>query len=107
MHPSSKVVNSDSLVLTCLLKSDISTKLIYIESWFFLTVYSKHTPRQTVSSVYVELKGQVWYFVKKLLSFHLSEEVKHKFDGLKIKYGTKPGDMLLISIFSSTFKKIE
>jgi hypothetical protein len=40
------------------------------------------------------------------LSFHLSEEVKYKSDELKIKYGTKAGDMLLASLFSSTWKKI-
>jgi hypothetical protein len=39
------------------------------------------------------------------LSFHLREEVKYKFDDLKIKYGTKAGDMLLASLLSSTWKK--
>jgi hypothetical protein len=39
------------------------------------------------------------------LSFHLREEVKYKSDELKIKYGTKAGDMLLASLFSSTWKK--
>ena len=35
----------------------------------------------------------------------LREEVKYKSDELKIKYGTKAGDMLLASLFSSTWKK--
>jgi hypothetical protein len=45
-------------------------------------------------------------FFFKSLNFHLTEGVKYKFDELKIKYGTKPGDMLLVSLFSSTLKKI-
>ena len=48
----------------------------------------------------IELKGQLLYFFKKSLNFHLTEGVKYKFDELKIKYGTKPGDMLLVSLFS-------
>jgi hypothetical protein len=39
------------------------------------------------------------------LSVHLREEVKYKSDELKIKYGTKAGDMLLASLLSSTWKK--
>jgi len=83
-----------------LLKSDISKKLSHIESWFFVTVYSKQKESQTVSLVYIELKGQLGYFSYKSFSFNLVEKVKYKFDELKIKYGTKPGDMLLVSLFS-------
>ncbi len=79
---------SDTLILTCRLKSVISTKLSHIESWFFLTVFSTHTPCQSEKLVRLELKRQLRHFFKKLLSFHLSEEVKYKYDELKIKSGT-------------------
>ena len=97
---------SDTLILICRLKSVISTKLSHIESWFFLTVFSTHTPCQSEKLVRLELKRQLWHFFKKWLSFHLREEVKYKSDELKIKYGTKAGDMLLASLLSSTWKKI-
>ena len=102
---------SSNPILSCLrrtlLKSNISTKLSHIESWFFLTVYSKHRPSQTISLVYVDwIKGTAVIFFQKSLNFHLTEGGKYKFDELKIKYGTKPGDMLLVSLFSLLWKKI-
>jgi hypothetical protein len=54
---------------------------------------------------FVELKRQMWWICKKWANFYLSEEVDYRFDELKIKYGTKPGDMLLGSLFSTTLKK--
>jgi hypothetical protein len=75
---------SDTLILICRLKSVISTKLSHIESWFFLTVFSTHTPCQSEKLVRLELKRQLWHFFKKWLSFRLSEEVKYKYDELKL-----------------------